>query len=310
MPLNAASQLVLNLLASQGLRSFDALEPSVGRPYFNALFATRPEDRVPLARVEALSIPVTGGALRARLYAATTATPLPVLVHYHGGGWVYMDLEAHDGYCRLLAQRSDCAVLAVEYRKAPEHPFPVPFEDCVAALAWTHANAGVLGLDATRCGVVGDSAGGNLAAAVALAARDAGGPPLRAQVLTYPAVDATMNQPSMAENEYAPLLGRAQMDWFWSHYNRNGVNVLDQRLSPLHAARHDGLPPTLIATAEYDPLRDEGEAYAQALAAAGTLVECVRYEGVFHGFMLLHKLVPEGARLIARQVDFVRHHVV
>ncbi|MEQ8663512.1 MAG: alpha/beta hydrolase, partial [Gammaproteobacteria bacterium] len=249
-------------------------------------------------------------ALRARLYAATRAAPLPLLVHYHGGGWVYMDLEAHDGYCRLLAAQSGCAVLAVEYRKAPEHPFTVPFEDSVAALAWALANAAALGLDARRLAVIGDSAGGNLAAAVALAARDAGGPSLRAQLLTYPAVDATMNQPSMAENAAAPLLGRAQMDWFWSHYNKRGLDALDARLSPLHATSHADLPPTFIATAEYDPLRDEGEAYAAALAAAGTPVESVRYDGVFHGFMLMHKLVPEGAQLIARQLDFIRRHLL
>ena len=118
------------------------------------------------------------------------------------------------------------------------------------------------------------------------------------------------NQPSMAENASAPLLGRAQMDWFWCHYNAHGHDALDPRLSPLHAASHAGLPPALVATAEYDPLRDEGEAYAAKLAAAGTPVESVRYDGVFHGFMLMHNVVPEGARLLERQVDFIRRHLV
>ncbi len=309
MPLSAASQVVLNILAEQGVRAFDALPPVEGRPYFNALFATRPEDQETVARVEALTIPVAGGEIPARLYAPASTTALPLLVHYHGGGWVYMNLDVHDGYCRMLANRSGCAVLAVEYRKAPEFPFPVPLEDCQAALAWAHEQAAALGLDAARLAVIGDSAGGNLAAAVALAARDAGGPPLRAQILTYPAVDATMNQPSMAENASAPLLGRAQMDWFWCHYNAHGHDALDPRLSPLHAASHAGLPPALVATAEYDPLRDEGEAYAAKLAAAGTPVESVRYDGVFHGFMLMHKVVPEGARLLERQVEFIRRHL-
>lgn len=309
MPLTAESQLVLKVLGEAGVKALDEMPPAEGRAYFNAAFATKPEDQEACARVEALNIPVAGGSIPARLYAPATTGPLPVMVHFHGGGWVYMDLGTHDGYCRTLANRTGCAVVAVEYRKAPEHPFPVPLEDCFAALKWVAANAAQLGIDAARMGVVGDSAGGNLAAAVALLARDAGGPALRVQVLTYPAVDASMTQPSVTENAAAPLLGRPQMDWFWKHYNADKADLRDPRLSPLYAEDLSGLPPALLATAEFDPLRDEGEAYAGKLKSAQVVVEYHRYGGVFHGFLLMSKIIPEAARLIAAQVAFIKQYM-
>lgn len=308
MPLTAESQVVLQVLADQGIKALDELPPAEGRAYFNVVFATKPEDRETCARVEELSIPVAGGSIPARLYAPAAAGPLPVLVHYHGGGWVYMNLETHDGYCRTLANRAGVAVLAIEYRKSPEFPFPIPAEDCCTALQWAAANAGRLGLDANRIGVVGDSAGGNLAAVAAQFARDHGGPKLRLQVLTYPAVDGTMSQPSIAENAAAPLLGRPQMDWFWKHYNSAGADPRDPRFSPLFAASLANLPPAFISTAEFDPLRDEGAAYADKLGAAGVKVEYHRYDGVFHGFMLMAKIIPEGEQLVAAQVAFIKRH--
>lgn len=309
MPLTAQSQAVLNVLAEQGIKALDELPPAAGRAYFNAAFATRPEDQEACARVEALSIPVAGGTIPARLYAPAVSGPLPVMVHFHGGGWVYMNLATHDGYCRTLANRTGCAVVAIEYRKAPEFPFPIPLDDCFAALKWVVAEAARLGLDATRVGVVGDSAGGNLAAAVSLLARDAGGPALRLQVLTYPAVDATMSQPSIAENAAAPLLGRPQLAWFWKHYNDHGADPRDARLSPLFAGDLGRLPPAFIATAEFDPLRDEGAAYASQLKAAGVAVDYRRYDGVFHGFLLMAKLIPEGAQLQEAQLAFIQQHL-
>ena len=309
MPLTAESQVVLNVLTQAGVKALDAMPPPEGRAYFNAAFATKPEDQEACARVEELAIPVAGGTIPARLYAPAATGPLPVMVHFHGGGWVYMDLGTHDGYCRMLANRGACAVVAVEYRKAPEFPFPVPVEDCQAALQWVVAEATKLGLDATRVGVVGDSAGGNLAAAVALMARDNGGPALRLQVLTYPAVDATMDQPSIAENAAAPLLGQAQMAWFWKHYNTSQADRRDPRMSPLFAKDLGRLPPAFISTAEFDPLRDEGEAYAGKLKAAGGVVEYHRYGGVFHGFMLMSKIIPEAARLIAAQAAFIKQYL-
>jgi acetyl esterase len=309
MPLTAESQVVLKVLSEAGVKALDEMPPAEGRAYFNAAFATKPEDQEACARVEELVIPVAGGTIPARLYAPAGSGPLPVMVHFHGGGWVYMDLGTHDGYCRTLANRSGCAVVAVEYRKAPEHPFPVPVEDCYAALKWVAANAARLGIDASRMGVVGDSAGGNLAAAVALLARDAGGPALRLQVLTYPAVDATMSQPSISENASAPLLGRPQMEWFWKHYNSAKADQRDPRMSPLFAANLKGLPPAFVSTAEFDPLRDEGETYAGKLKSADVVVEYHRYGGVFHGFLLMSKIIPEAARLIAAQAAFIKQYM-
>ncbi len=309
MPLTAESQVVLKVLSEAGVKALDEMPPAEGRAYFNAAFATKPEDQEACARVEELVIPVAGGTIPARLYAPAGSGALPVMVHFHGGGWVYMDLGTHDGYCRTLANRSGCAVVAVEYRKAPEHPFPVPLEDCVAALQWVAANAGKLGIDASRMGVVGDSAGGNLAAAVALQARDAGKPALRLQVLTCPAVDATMGQPSVSENAAAPLLGRAQMSWFWKHYNASHADPHDPRMSPLFAKDLARLPPAFLCTAEFDPLRDEGEAYAGKLKSAGVVVEYHRYGGVFHGFMLMSKIIPEAARLITAQAAFIKQYM-
>lgn len=308
MPLTAESQIVLKVLSESGVKALDEMAPAEGRAYFNAAFATKPEDQEACARVEELRIPVAGGTIPARLYAPAASGPLPVMVHFHGGGWVYMDLGTHDGYCRTLANRTGCAVVAVEYRKAPEFAFPVPVEDCCAALQWVAAEAGKLGLDASRMGVVGDSAGGNLAAAVALMARDGGGPALRLQVLTYPAVDASMSLPSISENADAPLLGRPQMAWFWKHYQQQ-ADSHDPRLSPLYAKDLSRLPPAFVCTAEFDPLRDEGEAYAGKLKSAGVTVEYHRYGGVFHGFLLMSKIIPEGARLIASQVSFIKQYM-
>ena len=309
MPLTAQSQLVLKVLNDAGVKALDAMAPAEGRAYFNAAFATKPEDQEACTRVEDLTIAVAGGTIPARLYAPAASGPLPVMVHFHGGGWVYMDLGTHDGYCRSLANRTGCAVVAVEYRKAPEYPFPVPLDDCYAALRWVAAQASNLGLDASRIGVVGDSAGGNLAAAVSLMARDQGGPALRLQVLTYPAVDATMSAASISENAAAPLLGRPQMAWFWQHYNASQHNPRDPRLSPLFADDLSRLPPAFICSAEFDPLRDEGEAYAGKMKNAGVVVEYHRYGGVFHGFLLMSKIIPEAARLIVAQVSFIKQYM-
>lgn len=309
MPLTAESEAVLGQLAELGIRALDEMPPAEGRAYFNATFATQPDDQEPVARTEDLSILVAGGEIPARLYVPEGVDTPPLLLHYHGGGWVYMNLETHDGYCRMLANRARVAVLAVEYRKAPEHPFPTPFDDSYAALEWAVANADRLGVDASRLGVVGDSAGGNLAAAVALAARDRKGPAVGVQILTYPAVDAAMSQPSIEENAAAPLLGKPQMQWFWHHYAGSTPPAADTRLSPLAAADLAGLPPALVSTAEFDPLRDEGDAYAARLAEAGVTVEHLRYPGVFHGFMLMAKVIPEGAALIDAQAAFIQRHI-
>jgi acetyl esterase len=308
MPLTAESLAVLNILQEKGVHPLDHFAPAEGRPYFDAVFATPLEDREPVAIVRELSIPVAGGSIAARLYAPA-AGPLPTLVHFHGGGWVYMGLETHDGYCRHLANAAGIAVVAIAYRKAPEFKAPTAAEDCYAALQWVHANAATLGVDATRLAVMGDSAGGNLAAVVTQLARDSG-PALKCQVLTYPAVDATLSSPSIKENATAPILGEKEMAWFYDHYLSGAkVDAKNPLVSPLFAASLAGLPPAFVSTAEFDPLRDEGEDYANRLKATGTTVECKRYAGVFHGFLLMSKVIPEGRTLIADQLAFLKKHL-
>jgi len=305
MPLTAESEAVLQELENQGVPALDALPPTEGRALFNEVFKTQPEDQEPVARVEPLAIPAGGTEIPARLYAPEAQGPLPVLVHFHGGGWVYLNLDTHDGYCRQLANQAGVAIVAVEYRKAPEQPFPAAVEDCYAALCWVADNAAGLGLDPDRIATIGDSAGGNLAAVTAQMARDQGGPALRAQVLTYPAVDAELASPSIKENAEAPILPESALRWFWDHY-LGAADRLDPRASPLRASSLAGLPAAFVSTAELDPLRDEGEAYADKLEAAGVPVECRRYDGVFHGFMLLGKFIPEARELIADQAAFLK----
>ena len=306
MPLTAESLAVLEVLQKSGIQPLTSFPPAEGRAYFDAVFATKPEDQEAVASVRELSIPVSGGRIRARLYSPK-AGPLPVLVHYHGGGWVLMGLSTHEGYCRQLANAAGVAVLAVEYRKAPEFKAPIPVDDCYAALQWVRANATDLNVDINHLGVVGDSAGANLAAAVTLLARDAG-IPIQCQVLTYPAVDATLSSASIQENATAPLLGAAEMQWFYGHYLDGAtVDAKNPLVSPLFAASHANLPAAFIATAQFDPLRDEGEAYARKLLEAGVAVSAKRYLGVFHGFMLMSKIIPEGRQLLAAQVDFLKH---
>lgn len=308
MPLTAESMAVLNILQEKGVHPLDHFAPAEGRPYFNAVFATPADDREAVAIVRELSIPVAGGTIAARLYAPK-AGPLPTLVHFHGGGWVYMGLETHDGYCRHLANAAQIAVVAIEYRKAPEFKAPTAVEDCFAGLKWVLANAGDLGVDASRVGVIGDSAGGNLAAVVSQLARDAG-IKLKCQVLTYPAVDATLGSPSIKENATAPILGEKEMAWFYDHYLTGAkVGARDPIVSPIYASSLANLPPAFVSTAEFDPLRDEGEDYANKLKAAGVPVECKRYVGVFHGFLLMSKVIPEGRQLIADQLAFLKSHL-
>lgn len=210
--------------------------------------------------------------------------PPGVVVFFHGGGWVIGSIETHEPQVRSMVNRTGMVYVSVEYRLAPEHPFPAAAEDCYEATCWVAANAAELGADPTRLAVAGDSAGGNLAAVTAQLARDRGGPSIAFQLLVYPCCDMAPDEwPSMAENADGPLLTRVIMDWFYDHYTTE-ADRSDPRASPIRAPSLADLPPGLIITAEYDVLRDEAEAYATALAAAGCDVICRRYDGMFHGF--------------------------
>lgn len=228
-----------------------------------------------------------------RLYRPSDADGLGLLVYLHGGGWVIGDLESHDDVCRSLANGSGHAVLSVDYRLAPEHPFPAGLEDAVAATRWAHAHAVELGCRADRVAIGGDSAGGNLAAVVAQLAPV----PLVFQLLVYPVTDCTCSLPSHQENGTGYFLSAAGMRWFIDHYLTGGrTSPSDPRVSPLLAGDHAlaATPPALVITAEYDPLRDEGDAYAARLAAAGVATSHVRFGGMFHGFFSLGDYLDDG----------------
>lgn len=246
------------------------------------------------------------GGVPVRVYRPAPQPTTPSLVmFFHGGGWVQGNVRSYDALCAQVAQRVGAVVVSVDYRLAPENVFPAGLHDAYEAMLWAVDHAGALGADADRLAVMGDSAGGNLAAAVTLMTRDGSGPAIAAQVLLYPATDATLSSPSIQHNANAPILSRADVHGFLAHY-RGDADVLDPRLSPLHASDHAGLPPALIQTAELDPLRDDGARYAEALRAAGVSVRHTDYPGVPHGFMSFPGAVPCGAAALDEVASMLR----
>jgi acetyl esterase len=241
-------------------------------------------DPEPVAEVVERSLPGPERDIPARFYLPGGDGPRPVLMYFFGGGWVLGSLDTVDPTCRRLANAAHCAVVSVAYRRAPEHPFPAGLEDCFAATSWVVDHAASFGLDPDRAAVGGASAGGNLAAAVALLARERGGPRLAFQLLVYPLLDHAPETPSRRDALDDPFFGPRDVAWCWSHYladPRDGDNPL---ASPLRATDLTGLPPALVVTAELDPLRDEGELYAERLRDGGVPVELVRFEDMVHGF--------------------------
>lgn len=240
---------------------------------------------IELAGIRDMTIPGPGGDLPVRVYRPAGGGLKPALVYFHGGGWVIGSLASHDGACRRLAEVSGCVVVAVDYRLAPEHPFPAAFDDSYAATKWVAAEAASLAIDPTRVGVAGDSAGANLAAAVTLKARDAGGPALAVQVLIYPATRFDAETPSMIRNAEGYGLTTAAMRWFSAQYIPDPALRQSPFASVMNAKSVAGLPRALVVTAEFDPLCDEGEAYAERLRDAGVPVRAIRYDGTIHGFL-------------------------
>jgi acetyl esterase len=308
MALEPQARAVLDLVKKVGRPPYDQLSPPEARQqYRETRTALQPE--APEMTVKDLAAESAAGSIPLRLYrppAAEGGAPLPALIYFHGGGWVIGDLETHDVLCRQLAQQSGCVVVAVDYRLAPEHKFPAAVDDCWAATRWIASHAGELGIDGRRLAVGGDSAGGNLAAVIAVMARDAGAPALGFQLLIYPATDTTRVAPSHAEFADGYLLTRNMTGWFTAHYMRNADDETDWRASPLRVPSLAGLPPALIMTAGFDPLRDEGEAYAGRLRDAGVTVDYICYGGMIHGFLPLGRALDTANRAVAHAAASLR----
>lgn len=289
----ALAPQVEQLLAAM-TADFPAVETLSGAEARAVTRARRPAPAAPeqVAEIVDRRIEAWSGPLPVRVYRPLepAGQPPPVVVFLHGGGWVICDLDSHDGACRSLGNGLGAVVVSVDYRLAPEHPWPAAADDALAAVDWVAAHSAELDVDAARLLVAGDSAGGNLAAVTTLALRDRGGPALRAQILVYPVIAPDFTTASYRDNGHGYFLTAAAMRWYWEQYDPGLAHAEDPHLVPLRAGSLVGAAPAFIITAELDPLRDEGEAYAAALAAAGVPVWSKRWDGLFHGFLFLDQL--------------------
>ncbi|MGH7864661.1 MAG: alpha/beta hydrolase [Candidatus Binataceae bacterium] len=299
MSLDPQMQAFLDQMKAAGAKPLRAPTAALARETFAELVAVLGQGpREQVAKLEDRKVAGPGGQIPLRIYTPAQNPPTGVLMWFHGGGWVLGDLESHDPVCRALASGSGCATVSVDYRLAPENKFPAAAEDCFAATKWAAENLAAFGAPAgAKLAVAGDSAGGNLAAAVALMARDRGAPKLAFQLLVYPAIDAADDTPSQmrfAEDGY--ILSRLDMEWFWGHYLKSPADRDNPYACPNHAKNLAGLAPALVITAGYDPLCDEGEAYANQIKKAGVAVTLTRYPGVTHGFFSMAAMLDEGKR--------------
>ncbi len=305
MPLDPDAQGVLDLLASLNAPELSDLTPEEAR----GLSLTPPPD-VPTAvgNVTDRTIPGEAADIPVRIYAPDGNATTGALVYFHGGGWVIGDLDSHDETCRKLCSNSGQTIVSVDYRLAPETRFPGAINDCFIATRWVADNAALLNVDPARLAVGGDSAGGNLAAACALMARDKGGPAIAFQLLIYPVTGNDFDTPSYLDNAEGYLLSRKAMQWFWDHYVPDAKGRSNPYAAPLEGEL-SGLPPALVMTAEYDPLRDEGEAYAAALRAAGCEAQVTRYAGLFHGFFGMYDAIAAARTAMQQATDALVAHI-
>jgi acetyl esterase len=307
--LEEASRRLVAQLQQQGGPPFETLPIEVLRATMDAMAASDSPGPA-IARVADFSAALPHAAIAVRLYHPLPGERLPVLVYYHGGGWISWNVAAFDAVCRRLSDASRCAVVSVEYRLAPEHKYPAAVDDAYAVLGWIREQAALLGIDPEKMGVAGDSAGGNLSAVVAQLARERHGPPIRFQGLIYPVTDATMSQPSYQEHATGGTLTAAVMQRFIGGYLPAEADPRQPTISPLFASDLGGLPPALVIIAEYDPLRDEGLAYANRLREAGVAVQVEHFTNSMHGFISFGGMIgPESGlralRLVAEA--FCRH---
>ena len=305
MSLDPQARAVLDQIAAIGGPPLHELSVSEARQSHATMAEMQgvPED---VAKIEDRTLPSPAGDIPVRIYTPASRGSLPVLMYFHGGGWVIGSVEANDVLCRALSNAAGCIVMSVDYRLAPEHPFPAAVDDAYHATLWAAENAAGIGGDPSRIAVGGDSAGGNLAAVVAQVARDHGKPPLKFQLLIYPVTDAACDTPSYSENADGYLLTRDAMQWFWNHYTRSDADRKNPYASPLRASNFTGLPPALVITAEFDPLRDEGERYADRLRAAGIPVQLTRYDGMIHGFFAMAAMIDQGKQAIQQAAAALR----
>lgn len=306
MALDPQARAILDQMAALGDQPINEQSVSEARQRAAAMAAMQDAPE-PVAAVEDRKLAGPGGDLPIRIYVPFGKGPFPVVMYFHGGGWVIGGIESSDGLCRMLANASGCIVVSVDYRLAPEHRFPAAVYDAYAATLWVAENASSFGGDPSRIAVSGDSAGGNLAAVIAQIARDQGSPAMQFQLLIYPVTDGACNTPSYSENADGYFLTRDSMQWFWNHYVLNESDRVHPSASPLRASNFANLPPALVITAEYDPLRDEGERYAERLRAAGTPVELTRYDGMIHGFFTMSGVIDQGKAAIQQAANALRN---
>ncbi|MDE2150075.1 MAG: alpha/beta hydrolase [Gammaproteobacteria bacterium] len=307
MPLHPQVKVLLEILDATGAPPLSSQTPADARAAYREMARMKPPGGAVIAGARDLDIPGADGRIPLRVYTPRGAPPFPLLVFFHGGGFVIGDLDTHDAGCRELCAGAGCVVVAVDYRLAPEHKFPAAVDDCLAATRWVGAHAAELRGDPSRIAVGGDSAGGNLATVVALRSRDEGGPRLCAQLLIYPVTDHySRSTVSMRENADGYLLTLDSMVWFADHYLRDAADIGHPHAVPLRAATLHGLPPAWVGTAEFDPLRDEGEAYAARLAAAGVPTTARRYDGAIHGFLSFFAVLDLGRQIMNDCCDWLR----
>jgi len=293
--LDPQMKAMLDFANASGPMFLRAETPEAAREKMQALLEARAVEPPPVYRVEDRHVPGPHGQVPIRIYTSEGRIPKGVLVYFHGGGWVLGSIVTHDVLCRSIANAAGCIVVSVDYRLAPEHKFPAAPEDCYAATKWVAANAASFGGDPNRIAVGGDSAGGNLATATALMARDRGGPHLAFQLLFYPAISAANDTPSQMEfDRDGFILSRADMEWFWNHYLNSPADRDNPIACPNKAGNLAGLPPALVQTCSHDPLRDEGERYAEQMKKARVKVTLTRYDGVTHGFVSFADVLDKG----------------
>lgn len=306
MPLDPQIKAFIDQAASSGAPPLSSLTPKQARAGFRTLFENFGGTPPPVAKSEDRAIPGRAGDIGLRIYTPEGKGPFPALMFFHGGGWVVGDLDTHDPLCRALTNDARFITVAVDYRLAPEHKFPAALEDCYDASQWVAHNGAAIGADSARIAVSGDSAGGNLAAAISLMARDRGDLKVGYQLLMYPALEASLQTKSMSDCAEGYLLTRTDMVWFWGHYLRGDADRSNPYACPPAAKEPGGLPPAMVITAEFDPLRDEGEAYAKRMAEAGVRTLCKRYEGMTHGFMSMTRFVDQARQAIEEAAAHLR----